>query len=288
MTGDPSAKPWDKDTQAEYTRKMQRLADLERQLAEGRLLDKETYDNYLVKWAGEDPDAALEVFGNLKQHVLESQRSSGGTARGGIPAGGEFDDSILDQTSEAYQKFVQEHGQRGYRQAVMAKMAPELLEVAGINKEMAALRDFQKNYAAEREELLKRLEQAERYAISSFDQTQIAQDPRRQQIRDLQAKLKETNGEAWYEVIEAMNKLKELESKTPAAAAPVAPAVPDPTSQAPTPEQLAARINQTNVVPQGAGSGSGQMPSQALDPFDAAVLKHDPEVAQRLGITAAA
>lgn len=278
-----------KELQADHTRKAQQIAEYERMRNEGQLIEKATYDDYLVKWASENPDAALEVFPALKDHVLRSGNGAAGSkALGGtMNSTGAFDDAIFDQSSEQYQKFVQEHGQKGYRQALLSKMAPELLESTGLGRELNELREFKQSYEAEREEMRERLDRAEKYALSSFDQVQLSQDPRRKQIRDLQEKLRETKGEAWYEVVEKLNKLEEL-AKQQAAPPPAAPAAPDPQAQAPTPEQLANRIDQASVVPQGAGSGAGPVPSQAQDPFDAALAKADPALAQKLGIFNAA
>jgi hypothetical protein len=286
VANDPSS--WEaryKETQAELTRKAQQLAEIERQKAEGQLVEKASYDEWLVKWASENPEQALEVFPSLKQYASSSGGdASGGTARPGGSSTAALDDAIFDQSSEAHQKFVQEHGQKGYRQALMSRMAPELLETTGLGKELTELREFKQSLQGELESLRERVAQSEKYSTSAFDQVQIAQDPRRKQIREIQEKLR-ADPNNWYDIVERLNKADAGATATPPPAAPAAAAQPP---QAPTPEQLADRISQASVVPQGAGSGSGGVPSQALDPFDAAVAKADPALAQRLGIPTAA
>lgn len=279
-----------KELQAEFTRKSQQLAEIERMRDAGQLVDKAHYDDHLIKWASENPEQALEVFPSLRQYAAQQGTDANGSKAqfGNVASMNAFDDSIFDTNSEAYQKFVAEHGQRGYRQALYSKMAPELTQALGLDKELNELREFKKVHEGSLEDLRERIDRAEKYAISSFDQVQLSQDPRRKTIRDMQERLKETKGEAWYEIVDKLKKLEEYESKQTAAPPPQPPATPNLQPTAPSPQQLADRIDQTSVVPQGAGSGSSPLPSQAMDSFDAALAKVDPALAQRLGLVTAA
>jgi hypothetical protein len=276
-----------KDLQAELTRKSQQVAEVERMKKEGKLIEKDVYDDFLVKWASENPEAALDVFPSLKQYVASQGGSNGSTARTGNPNTGAFDDAIYDENSDAHRKFRQEHGDKGWRQALATKAAPDILEATGLKKEMDELREFKETFGSELEQLRQRVDQTEKYSVSAYDQVQISQDPRRKQIRDMQEKLK-ADPNHWYEIVDKFNKAADPVAAVPAQETPAAPAASNQQPEATPPGQLAARIDQASVVPQGAGSGSGHVPSQAIDPLDAAIAKVDAALAQKLGIPVAA
>ena len=276
---DGSDKPWDKNTQAEYTRKMQRLADLERRMAEGEIVEKGAYDKFVVDWASKNPDEALDWL-QLKNQQPSAGGSNGTQAESPF---GEFDDSIFDNTSDAHKRFVQEHGEKGLRQAQFAKLAPELLEVTGIGRTISALQEQLKVSQDEIAALREQSEQAEKYSVAAFDKAQLLSDPRLVDVRKTITELQEDKNK-WFDIVQKVKRvdeleaqLKELQSKAPSPVQPVA---------AQSPEQVAARIEQASVVPQGAGSSPGDAISRSIDPFDAAVLKVRPDLAGQYGLPA--
>lgn len=269
------------ELQPEFTRRSQQLAEIERQRRDGELVEKASYDEFVKKWANEDPAAAQDWLGWNQQ-----------PSAGGVEAGlgqndryGEVDDSIYDPQSELSQSVVRRFGEEGLRQAQLSRMAPELLSATGLDRQVAELLERDKQREEELVALREQAQQAQQYAVSAYDKSSLLEDPRLKDVREIHKRLSEDKSQ-WFDVVQKIKRVDELEAKIKEVEARrgTSSAQPQPTESA---EQAAARIDQAGVVPQGAGSGAGDVPSQALDPFDAAVLKADPAVAARLGITAA-
>ena len=279
-----TGKSWEdeaRELKVVFTQKSQQLAEIERLKAEGQLVEKASYDEHVKNWARDNPAEALDWL------QLQNQRPDASDVNGGAqtenPWSG-FDDSIFDPTSEAHKKFVQEHGDSGLRQAHLAKLAPELLRVTGLDRTIGGLQDELKMSRDEIAALREQSEQAHKYSVAAFDQGQLLADPRRADVRKLITDL-EADKTKWFDIVQKIKRADELEEKLRSIEADKS--TPAQAAAAQSPEQVAARIERASVVPQGAGSGPGDAISRSIDPFDAAVLKHAPQLAGQYGLPAA-
>ena len=272
-TGTKSIEEQYRELQAEFTRRSQQLAEYDRAKAAGELVDKASYDEHVKKWANDHPDEAQDWLG---------WNSSGNQQPGAI--GGQagfqmndplmgFDDSIFDPQSESHQKFVREHGEKGLRQAQLSRLAPELLEATGLGRQVSELLERDKQREEELSALREQAQQAQKYAVSAFDKSNLLEKPALKDVRETIAALKE-NDKLWFDVVQKYKAHDDLAAKVKDLEAKLTPQPPPPQPQsAQPPEQLADRIDQASVVPQGAAGSQGGGPSQYADMFDYAVDK---------------
>lgn len=248
-----------KELQADYTRKAQALADFERRTQAGELINYADRDQELKRWAQENPDAARAWFG-----LQEQQSTNGSGGQVGQESSGRwngYDDSVFDETSDAHRKFKQEFGEAGYRQALFAKMEPELLASTALGRRLTALEERLVAQEEERKVLQERLEHAYNYGIANHHEMLKLKDPRWSEVDEVRKRLSE-DPSAWLDVVAW--KQKATAEATHAQAQPAAPS-------APPPEQLAAAIDQASVVPQGSGGSPIAEPSQSRDVFGTAL-----------------
>ena len=248
-----------KDTQTDYTRATQELAEHRRKMEQGELVDRGSYESHVKDWASKNPDAAREWLG-LQGQPAASQEPAGADA--GRRTGGfsSIDDEVqahgdeaFDPQSEVYKRLLRKYCEDGVLQAYHRRYGRDVLAATEIPGKLTTLEKGLEETRAQLQEALERAKRAEEYSIAGFNKSRILEDPRLKDIQEIQQKL-EKDPNYWFEVREKMKLAEKV-----------------PSSPVPAPEKLAEQVQHAQGTPAGSGPASGSADSPATDPFDAAV-----------------